>query len=382
LPEISQLYNLPDISFVEKDVETLLQEMVAEYEAAFFAATGESKTLAAGDPVRIWIYAQALKIYAAYQLIDFTGKQNLLKYSSGEYLDHVGAGKGVTRLPSTTAIVTQRFTLSALQPTTIGIPLGTRVNPGNNIFFATTEYAEIPPGNLSVDIIAECADAGIIGNGFIPGQINILVDPIPFVASTENIDTSQRGADIEADDSLRERIYLRPESYSTAGPKGAYAYFAKAYSATIADVSVTSPSPGVVDIRFILQNGEMPDTAMINEVLDYLSDETRRPLTDQVLGGSPEQVDYDLELTYYIKTSDSSLAPTIQAAVNKAIDDYRLWQKTKIGRDINPDELSTRIKQAGAKRTVITTPVFTALTDIQIAKDVNILVTYGGLENE
>ena len=63
---IEQFRNLPDISFVNKDVETLLNEMVSEYEGAFFNATGQRKNLAPGDPVRIWIYSQALRIYGAY----------------------------------------------------------------------------------------------------------------------------------------------------------------------------------------------------------------------------------------------------------------------------------------------------------------------------
>ena len=378
---IEAFRNLPDINFVNKDVETLLSEMVSEYEEAYFNATGERKTLADGDPIRIWIYAQALRLYGAYQLIDYSAKQNLLKYSSGNILDHLGARVGVIRLPASAAVATQKFTLSSVRPNPVAIPLGTRVSAGN-VFFATLEYAEIPAGELSIETEVRCLDPGTIGNGFAPGEINTLVDPIPFVESTENIDTSQGGADVEDDNSLRERIFLRPESFSTAGPRQAYIYFVKEFSSNIADVNVVSPSPGVVDIRFILQNGELPDSAIINGVLDYLSADIRRPLTDNVTANAPDVVNYDIDLTYYIKSSDSSFTSNIQAAVNQAVAEYVLWQKTKIGRDINPSELICRILSAGAKRVEIVEPEFIPLTDIQVAHAVNVTVNYGGLEDE
>lgn len=378
---IDAFKNLPDINFVDKDIETLLRDMISEYEQAYYDATGENKTLAEGDPIRIWIYAQALRLYGAYQLIDYSAKQNLLKYSAGNILDHLGARVGVTRLPSSYAVATQKFTLSAIQSNPVAIPEGTRVSVGS-IFFVTTEYAEIPAGDLSVETEVKCLESGTVGNGFTPGEINTLVDPIPFVESTENTDTSQGGADTESDESFRERIFLRPESFSTAGPREAYIYFVKEYSSNIADVSVASPSPGVVDIRFILQNGELPDTGIINSVLDYISEDKRRPLTDNVTADAPEVVNYDINITYYIKTSDGSFASNIQAAVDQAVAEYQLWQKTKIGRDVNPSELIHRVLEAGAKRAEVTAPVFTALTDTQVAKALNVTVNYGGLEDE
>lgn len=379
---IERFRNLPDVEFVNRDIETILAKMIADYEQAYFDANGERKVLAKGDPVRIWIYSQALKYYAALQLIDYTGKQNLLKYASGPRLENIGARVGVTRLQADFAIATQRFVLSATRPSATPIPKGTRVSPGANVFFATKAYAEIPAGQTYVDIIVECTETGAFANGYLPGQINVLVDPLPYIASVENIDTSQSGADIESDDSLRERIFLRPDSFSTAGPKGAYIYHVLAYSQSIIDVEAYSPSEGVVDVRFLLAGGTVPDQAMIDEVLAHLSDDKKRPLTDHVLVDAPEQVNYNIELTYYIKSADVSQAPSIQAKVIAAINDYQLWQKSKIGRDINPDELITRIRQAGGKRTVVTAPEFTALTNIQVANDVTLTVTYGGLEDE
>ncbi|MFT5873857.1 MAG: phage-related baseplate assembly protein [Clostridium sp.] len=268
-----------------------------------------------------------------------------------------------------------------MQNSSIPIPLDNRTGPGNNLFFKTTEYAEIPAGQLYVDVLAECTSVGIIGNGYTLGQLNVLVDPLPFIQSVSNLYTTQGGADIENNESLREKIYLAPESFSTAGPEGAYDFFAKEYLSTIANLKINSPSPGVVDIKFILENGEIPTEAIIQGLDEYLSDKTRRPLTDNVQVSAPTQVQYDIDLTYYIKKSNEGIASTIQANVIQAIEDYKLWQRIKIGRDIDPDELNSKMRAAGAKRATIIAPIFIPL-DTEVAIENSINVVYGGIEND
>lgn len=380
---IEALENLPDVDFVDKDINTLLSNMISEFEESHYEATGEIITLAQGDPRRILIFSQALRLYQAYQLIDFGAKQNLLKYSVDEYLDNFGAryGSKGKRQEAKAAVTTVRYTLSALQNSIIPIPLDNRTGPGNDLYFKTNEYAEIPAGQLYVDVSVECMTVGIIGNGYTPGQINILVDPIPFMQSVANVYTTQGGTDIEDDDSLREKIFLAPESFSTAGPEGAYEFFAKEYLSTIADLKINSPSPGVVDIKFVLENGEIPTEAIIQGLNGYLSDKTKRPLTDNVQVSAPTQVQYDINLTYYIKKSDEGIASTIQTNVTQAIENYKLWQKIKIGRDIDPDELNSMIRSAGAKRTTIIAPIFMPL-DAEVAIENSVNIVYGGIEND
>jgi phage-related baseplate assembly protein len=375
------LANLPDINFVEKDVSTLLAGMISDYETAYKESTGISKTLADGDPVRIWIYAQALRIYTAYQLIDQAAKYNLLKYSTGDYLENLGARLGITRAEAEAATVTIRFTLSAVQTSAVAIAAGTRVSPDGTVFFAA-EYAEVPAGSLYVDVTARCQDSGTVGNGYVAGQITILVDPTRYVASVTNTTESQGGTNVEDDSSLRERIFRKPESFSVAGPIGAYEYFTKECNPSIIDVSVTSQNPGEVLVCFILSSGELPGATLTAEVLEYLSDDTRRPLTDNVTVQAPTTISYNIDLTYYIKSSNKASASSIQSAVTAAVEKYRLWQKSKIGRDINPDYLQYLIYAAGAKRVVITSPLFTALTATQVALEGVIIATYGGLEDE
>ncbi len=379
------LNSLPDVTFAQKDVETILNDMITGYENAYYEKTGEEITLYSGDPIRIFLYSQALREFQLRQAIDFSAKQNLLKYAVDDYLDNLGAFQNTPRLGVEYATVTEQFNLSVATTTNQTIPKGTRVtsNVSNGVYFVVMEDISVPIGSTSVKATLQCTTAGTVGNDFIPGQLNILSDPLPWVSSVVNLDTSQGGTDKEDNDSYRERIYEAPEGFSVAGPEGAYIYFAKKYSSNISDIKPTSPSPGVVDIIVLLQGGEIPTDTFIQGLKDYLSDKNLRPLTDNLQISAPEVVSFDITLTYYISSDDSDLAETIKANVEQAVQDYITWQKSKIGRDINDDELKVRIKNAGAKRSVITSPTYTTLADNQIAiVSSDITVTYGGLEDD
>lgn len=237
-------------------------------------------------------------------------------------------------------------------------------------------------GETYVDVRALCTENGVDGNELLPGQVNVLVDLIPYVESVSNTTKTSGGADLESDESLAERIFLAPSGYSVAGPDDAYKYWTKTYSQTIGDVKVTSPNPVEVEIRFIMTDGELPTKTVIDGVAAYLQDENIRPLTDKVTVLAPETVKFNIAFTYYVNLSDQSKAGTIQAEVAQAVADYIEWQTRTIGRDINPSELMKRIVAAGAKRAEITSPVFTTVPDTSVARIGTQTVTYGGVEND
>lgn len=372
---------MPDLEFANKDIETILNDMITGYEKAYYEKTGQMKKLYPGDPIRIFLYSQALREFQLRQLIDFSAKQNLLKYSTGNYLDELGKLTGVSRLLGKYSTVTIKFLLSANRPIDTIINKGTRISTSNGIYFETTKDLIISAGQLEGQVVCVCLQEGTIGNGFTPGQINVLVDPIPYVSSISNIDTSTGGAEIESDEKLRDRIRLSPEGYSVAGPSGAYEYFTKKYSSSIQDILITSLAPGNVDIYILMQKGDIPNDDLLNGLKEYLSDKKRRPLTDKVNVNAPTQVSYDLDLTYYISNQNTEQELIVKNKVTLAINDYILWQKNKIGRDINPSELVAKIIAAGGKRVEITKPVFKAISETEVAALNNKTVNYGGVEN-
>jgi len=370
------IFDLPDIQLVDTDPDAIKNNIITVYEAI------SERKLYPGDPVRLFLLAVANEIIQLRVLINDTAKQNLLRYARGDMLDHIGAMVETTRLQASPALTTIRFTMSAPLGDTIIIPAGTRVSPGGEVFFATSAVAEVPPGTLYVDVSAECLTPGTTGNGFLPGQISNLVDPIPFVASAVNTTESAGGSETESDDAFRERIYTSPERFSVAGPRGAYEYWARSANSGIIDVKVNSPAPVEVEVYVLMQGGELPTSDVLEQVADVVNDERIRPLTDKVTVKAPNVSSYDVELTYYIATQNAASAATIQEAVNQAVTDYVLWQKSKIGRDINPSELVRRIMQAGARRVAITSPSYTAISNTDIAVAGNIEVIYGGLEDD
>lgn len=381
---MSNLNNLPDIEFVSADIHALLEDIVSGYEKAHLEQTGKPIKLYPGDPLRIFLYSQALREFQLRKLIDHSAKQTLLKYAKGSYLDHIGANKGiqVSRLPASPATAQYRFTLSTAQTSVYTIPKGIRVSAGGDLYFETTEVLEIPSGDMSIETEVKCQTSGAIGNGFLPGQINVIVDPLPFLAKGENLTTSEGGSDIEDDERYRERIHLSPEGYSTAGPGEAYIYFAKSYSPLIKDVKANSPNDGEVDIRILLENGEIPSTTFLENIYDYLNDKKKRPLTDKLSVNAPETVTYNIDVDYYILDDNAASVPTIQNKVQEAINEYIVWQKSKIGRDINPSELIGRMIQAGAKRVELREPLFTSVQAIGVAVENTVSVQYGGMEDD
>ena len=382
--EMNAIKSLPDISFIDnKTIEQVRQEMVADYESFISEATGQTVTLDRSSVHRMELYAAAAQIYQAMQYIDRQGKQSILKYSYSDFLDNLAAFKGVTRNPATPATTTLRFTLSVARATATGIPQGTRVSTAGSIYFSTDVYAEIPAGSTTVDVPATCTVAGTDGNGFAAGELATIVDPIPYVASVTNTTATEGGAEIESDDDLAERVFLAPGAYSTAGPEDGYLYHAKAYSAAIGDVVATSDqAAGTVDIVFIMADGSTPGEEMIEGLEGYLQGKTIRPMTDLVRVAAPQEVQYTINLTYYINRSDSAKAVTNQAAVAQAVADYQTWQRA-IGRDINPSKLVAMVMEAGAKRVTVTAPTYTTVDATKVsAIQGSAVVTYGGLEDD
>lgn len=379
---IDEILNLPDVSFIDDmQLEDVQMQMVRDYQDRYKAITGKDVVLDRADPMSLILYALSIQVYQALLYVDKTGKQDLLKYSYGAYLDNLAAMKGIAREQAKPSRAMIRFALSGIRPSTVEIPEGTRVTNGE-VYFQTESHAEIPSGESSVDVAAECMTSGVVGNNLEVGEINILVDPVPYVAKVANTEPTTGGADIEDDDTLKDRIYIAPSKYSVAGPEESYRYWVKTYNSNISDVLIYSDDPVDVVIEFIMNDGELPSESMLLGVQKFLSDEQIRPLTDRVTVKAPETVEYKVNVKYFVNQSDLKKVDTIKTAVNAAVDDYIQWQRSKIGRDINPSQLIQQMVSAGAKRVEVALPVFQVIGKANVAKLSSKTVTYGGLEDD
>lgn len=371
-----KISDLPDINFVNMNKNDVEKEIFELYTSC----TG--RTLAKGDPIRLFVLCIVNIVILLLNQINYTGKQNLVRYAEGNNLDHLGVLVGVERLQATPANTTIRVTLSEARKINTLIPKGTRVTAGDNIYFATNNNLIIEAGNITGDVISTCTIPGKIGNDYNIGEIKEIVDPIPYVQSMKNISISANGTEIENDNSFREAIIEAPERFSVAGPEGAYKYHTKRVSDLITDVAVISPTPGEVNIIPLLNNGEIPQRELLDLIDKTVNDKKIRPLTDKVIVKAPTTIKYNIELKYYISKENESMANSIKNNIEKAIDSFILWQKTKLGRDINPSELISRIIIAGAKRVEVTYPIYTKIESTQIAIVENNNSSLGGIEDE
>lgn len=370
------LKNLENLKFVDANPEEMEIHILETAERLL------KRKLARADPLRLFLLAiEALQIQQCL-LFDKMAKMNVLAYAKGGYLDHIGSLVGTERISARPATATMKLTLSAVREQAVIIPKGARITAGDNIYFALNENTIIPAGELFVTASATCTESGQRGNGYLPGEINRIVDPVPFWAAASNTTKTEGGADVEDDEAYRERIHESPEKFSTAGPTLAYEYHAKEASALIADAYAYSPAPGEVDVYTLMRGGVIPGEEILALVREKLNDKSIRPLTDKVSVKAPESVKYDVNAVYYIDRRDATEAAEIQSRAEKAVQEFILWQKERLGRDINPTELYYRLRYAGVKRAEITLPVFTATNRKQVAVADHVNVRFGGVEDE
>lgn len=360
--------------FLDIELEELEEDAIRLFEES----AGEA--LYAGDERRILITTlaqlSAVALGHANKLLNLSFPQ----YAEGDDLDAIGAARGVSRLQPQYAAVTLEYTLSAAQGTDITIPAGTRATPDGLHFFATDEDLVIAAGNTTGTVSATATLVGSEYNGFPIGTINQQVDLVAFVASVSNTDASQGGAEIENDGSYCSRITLSLGAYSTAGSELSYIFWAKTADSTIMDVSVNSPAAGEVVVTVLLDDGEVPGQTILDRVAAALAARNVRPLTDQLTVQGPDEVSYTIEATYYIDNARQAEEATIRAAVEAAVDEYISWQRSALGRHVNPDALVQRMLNAGASRVAITTPAHDALEVYELAVLSGTAdITYGGL---
>ena len=370
------LKNLENLKFVDANPEEMEIHILEVVEGLL------KRKLARADPLRLFLLGIEALLIQQRLLFDQMAKMNLLAYAKGGYLDHIGALVGTERIPATPATTTMKLTLSVVRDQAVIIPKGARITAGDNVYFALNENAVISAGELSAMTTATCTENGERGNGYLPGEISRIVDPAPFWATASNTTKSEGGANIEGDDHYRERIHEAPEKFSTAGPTLAYEYHAKEASALIVDAFADTPAPGEVNIYTLLKGGVLPGDEILTLVREQLNDRRIRPLTDKVSIKTPERIKYDVDAVYYIDHNNATEAAAIQARAESAVQEFILWQKERLGRDINPTELYYRLRYAGVKRAEIKLPVFTATNRKQVAIADHVNVRFGGVEDE
>lgn len=375
----------PDIKFLETDTEIIESNMIALYEYMVRQVPGrENYKCYPGSPERVFIAWMAAIVVQQRILIEDTAKKNVPRYAEGEYLDSLAElFKDIERLPATPAVATFRCYISEAQPQSVIVPKGTRITFDGNITFETTEELEIKTGQTYGDVTGQCQTAGTVGNNLAPGQVKEIVDVYDYYLKVENTTTTTGGAEEESDADYYNRMRESTESFSTAGPINSYIYHAKSVSAAVADVAATSPEPGKVDVRVLLQDSTQPSETVLKQIEAALNADDVRPLTDVVTVSAPETVEFEIDITFYMQRNTQASSSVIEADARAAVEKYISWQTSKMGRDINPSYLIQQLMGAGVKRVEVRKPVFTTIEETKVAtlKRSTMNVLNGGVED-
>jgi len=343
------LTDLPMPDFIERDATVVESEAIALYESL------TQKTLYPAQPERLLLNVLHYRETLVRLAIQDAAEQNLVNYARGVNLDHLGALLGVTRLDAAAALVTLRFTKdSGATALSVVVPAGTRTQTQDGMVFATLEDLTIAAGQTTGETIAEAQAVGEAGNGLIAGKIVILVDPVSLVASVSNTTTSNGGAAAEDDERLRTRIKLAPNLFSTAGPVGAYRYWALTADNSIVDVAILNPYRGQVIIYPLLNTG-LPSSEILEKVETVLDDEKIRPLTDDLSVLAPTEVNFTLTASVVLYTSAD--AATLATQLDTAADTYVANLRAGLGRDVIRSQAIAALSLPGVYSVTLTSPV-------------------------
>lgn len=184
---------------------------------------------------------------------------------------------------------------------------------------------------------------------------------------------------LETDASLRRRVQLSFEGFSTAGPVGAYIFHALGADPDVLDVSVDSPAPGDVVVTILSRQGDGTASAgLITTVDGVLSADQIRPLTDNVTVQSAAIVNYTVEavLTLFNGPDSAVVLAQAEAALAAYIADTQ-----RLGRDITRSAVFAALHQPGVQNVALASPAADiVITPAQAPFCTATAVTIGGFD--
>lgn len=181
----------------------------------------------------------------------------------------------------------------------------------------------------------------------------------------------------EDDEAYRERLELKPESWSTAGPTEGYEFHARSASALVKGAKATSPTPGTTLITVLSSEGDgVPSQAVLDLVIARLNTQNIRPLSEEVLVQAAEIIHYSIVADLYVYAGSVSSLAVSEAQVSLA--KYAAAHH-KLGEDITVSAANAAAFSAGVQRVALNIPADIAVADHQAAYCTGITVNIAGV---
>nr|WP_276514941.1 baseplate J/gp47 family protein [Aeromonas salmonicida] len=154
---------------------------------------------------------------------------------------------------------------------------------------------------------------------------------------------------MESDEALRERALLAWDALSVAGPREAYRYHARTADGAVMDAEPTSPTPGVVDVYILAATGDgTPSAELLTKVTDYLTNEDRVPLTDNVHVKAAQILPYTLTISLFIPAAGPSAA-AITAEAERRLTEV-INPRRRIGVEVPRSQLEAALHVPGVRK--------------------------------
>lgn len=360
--------------FVDTNVVQITNDVINRFQEL----TG--RVLQPAHVERLLLNVLAYREQLVREQIQYSATQNLVSFADGIALDYLGELVGVNRLASSPATCTLQFTLVSGHGGSI-VPAGTRVSSDDGkAIFITLEDLVVAAEDSTGQVVAEATVPGIVGNGYIAGDVSSLMDPLAYVSAVANLAETGGGNPEETDDQLRERIMLAPGQFSNAGSREAYQFFSRSANPSIIDVAVESNDPGTVQIYPLMADGNTTPTEVLDQVFAACNDERVRPLTDEVTVISPTAVTYtlEIELVVYAWADETDTLAAATAAVEALI----LAKRQKLGQDVPASQVYAAASVEGVFSVTLVGFTDVVVEANEVAKNTALVITVTGTQDE
>ncbi|MFA9485476.1 MULTISPECIES: baseplate J/gp47 family protein [unclassified Moraxella] len=192
--------------------------------------------------------------------------------------------------------------------------------------------------------------------------------------------TKDTPAVYESDDVFRLRVQRAFDRLSVAGPESAYKYHCLSADGRVANVSVVSPSPAVVNITILQGDSETGEASreLLDIVTKAVNAESVRPIADRVTVQSARITNYQIRAKLYIGKDPE--AATLLANATQRISDYTK-DNNRLGRSVRLSALYACLHIDGVSRVELIEPRTDIILDAsQAGYCTNINITIGGVE--
>lgn len=236
----------------------------------------------------------------------------LLDTAEGEYLDRRALDYNETRNPAKSAVGSLLFSGG----TGAAVPVGTEALCGS-LVFATTTAGQIGTDG-SCEVSAQCLTEGPAGN-VAANTITVLRTMIDGVISVTNPAPFGGGAQIESDDSFRNRILEKIRRPITSGNRNHFIHWAKQVSGVGGAKCLGAEvcGPGKVKVIVLSDRYDAPDEVILSNVKKHIETERQIGADVEVVAAAPKAVDVAITVAVDSGYSLANIRQDIQVVLQQ-----------------------------------------------------------------